>query len=148
MKLIDRARDVFRHTQQAKNDSFETRLLVGTLLAKTVGSAASMREAEFKVFSQFGDNGIIQFLIKKLNIKIEKFVEFGVENYEESNTRFLLLNDNWSGLVIHGSDVQVASIKKNPSFWRYDLTALCAFITAKNIINFWKVMDLVVRLVF
>jgi hypothetical protein len=31
------------------------------------------------------------------------FVEFGVYNYVESNTRFLLLNDNWTGLVLDSS---------------------------------------------
>ena len=30
------------------------------------------------------------------------FCKFGVEDYQESNTRFLLTNNQWSGLVIDG----------------------------------------------
>ena len=61
-----------------------------------------IEDIEFKIFSQFGDDGIIQFLIDKLEIDYEyqNFIEFGVEDYSEANTRFLLLNNNWSGLVL------------------------------------------------
>ena len=50
-----------------------------------------IKDAEYKVFSQFGDDGIIQYLISTLNIKNETFIEFGVEDYRESNTRYLLV---------------------------------------------------------
>src|SRR5690606_18736977 len=59
--------------------------------------------AEYKVYSQWGDDGIIQFLVNYLDIDSEIFVEFGVEDYTESNTRFLLINNNWSGLIFDGS---------------------------------------------
>ena len=63
----------------------------------------SLRDSEFSVFSQFGDDGIIQYLVEKVKPEHDFFVEFGVENYLESNTRFLLQNNNWSGLVLDGS---------------------------------------------
>ena len=59
-----------------------------------------IKKSEFKVFSQWNDDGIIQFLINYLNIEQKTFIEFGVENYLESNTRFLLINNNWKGLII------------------------------------------------
>lgn len=93
----------------------------------------SLHEVEFKVFSQWGDDGIIQYLINYLNINNKTFVEFGVEDYLESNTRFLLLNNNWSGLVMDGSETNVLKIKKNDIYWKYDLIAKSAFITAENI---------------
>ena len=49
-----------------------------------------LNQFEFKVYSQFGEDGIIQFIIDNIKIKNKVFVEFGVENYEEANTRFLL----------------------------------------------------------
>jgi hypothetical protein len=60
-----------------------------------------LTQTEFRVFSQFGDDGIIQYAINRLNLSIaeRRFIEFGVENYQEACTRFLLLNDNWSGLI-------------------------------------------------
>ena len=55
-----------------------------------------IEDVEFKIFSQFGDDGIIQYLIEKLELDYQyhNFIEFGVEDYEEANTKFLLLNNN------------------------------------------------------
>jgi hypothetical protein len=92
-------------------------------------------DSEFRVFSQWGEDGIIQYLIDRVPIENNSFIEFGVEDYRESNTRFLLIHDNWSGLVIDGSAQNVEKIKKDTIYWRYDLTALCEFITRDNINN-------------
>ena len=72
-----------------------------------------IHQSEFKVFSQWGDDGMIQLLVNYLDIPkaAEKFVEFGVENYREANTRFLLINNNWSGLVIDGSKENIDYVK-------------------------------------
>lgn len=93
----------------------------------------SLQEAEFKVFSQWGDDGIIQYLVNYLDIDNKTFIEFGVEDYLESNTRFLLINDNWSGLIMDGSESHISKIKNDEMYWKYDLTAKSAFITAENI---------------
>ncbi|MEI9956281.1 MAG: hypothetical protein WDM90_08255 [Ferruginibacter sp.] len=93
----------------------------------------SIQDVEFKVFSQWGDDGIIQYLISKLPIKNKTFVEFGVEYYTESNTRFLLINNNWSGLVVDGSEQHINYIKADSIYWQYELHAVKAFITAENI---------------
>lgn len=88
---------------------------------------------ESRVFSQFGEDGIIQRLIDVIPIAHRSFVEFGVEDYTEANTRFLLINNNWRGLVIDGSRSAVRRIRSDAIHWRHDLTALCSFITAENI---------------
>ena len=89
--------------------------------------------SEFKVFSQWGEDGLIQFLINNINIEKKIFVEFGVENYKESNTRFLMINDYWEGLVIDGSKKNVEMIKKDKISWGRNLTAISSFITRENI---------------
>lgn len=93
---------------------------------------------EFKVFSQWGEDGIIQWLINNVKISRDIFIEFGVEDYSEANTRFLLVNNNWSGLVIDGSEDNVRSIKQSDLYWRYNLKAECAFITAENINDLFR----------
>lgn len=95
--------------------------------------SAGLKRAGFGVFSQYDEDGIIQFLITHVEIKNETFVEFGVEHYEESNTRFLLLNDNWQGMVMDGSQEGIDYIKNDRVFRRFDLQAQCAFITKDNI---------------
>ncbi|KKP40258.1 MAG: hypothetical protein UR30_C0005G0039 [Candidatus Peregrinibacteria bacterium GW2011_GWC2_33_13] len=104
----------------------ETRQLVNT-------ESDLINDYEFKVFSQWGEDGIIQYLINKIPIKNKIFVEFGVENYKESNTRFLLQNNNWSGLVIDGSEQNIKQIKSEDIYWRYNLKAEHSFITRDNI---------------
>jgi hypothetical protein len=95
---------------------------------------SSINEVEFQVFSQFGDDGIIQWLINKIDIPNKTFVEFGVENYTESNTRFLLINNKWKGLVIDGSEANIDYINKyDPITGFFDLQAVTAFITKDNI---------------
>src|SRR6266850_4105034 len=95
----------------------------------------TMHKAEFRVFSESGDDGIIQYLINQIDIDIEhqKFIEFGVENYTESNTRFLLINNNWTGLVMDGSRDNVDFIKNDKIYWKYDLTAVHCFVDRENI---------------
>ena len=121
-----------------KRQQTEEKLLsakVAVNLMKMMNPVKDIADTEFKVFSQFGDDGILQYLIHRLQIAPlhRSFVEFGVENYEESNTRFLLLNDNWRGLVMDGSKANVDHIHASPDFWKHDLTAVAAFIDADNI---------------
>jgi hypothetical protein len=89
--------------------------------------------AEFQVFSQWGDDGLIDFLVTYLEIEDQRFVEFGVENYTEANTRYLLMNKNWSGLIMDGSPENITHIKNSLLYVRHDLTAESHFITAENI---------------
>src|SRR5688572_3944816 len=78
-----------------------------------------LADAEFRVFSQWGEDGILQYLTSRMTIQHDFFVEFGVEDYREANTRFLLLNDNWAGVVIDGSAAHVERIREDGYFWRH-----------------------------
>lgn len=106
------------------------KILVNQILNKEV---TSLKDVEFKIFSQFGDDGIIQWLINNIDIDNEFFVEFGVENYKEANTKFLMFNNNWSGFVMDGSTENIENLKKQDYFWKYDLKAKDVFITKENI---------------
>ncbi|MBA3534481.1 MAG: hypothetical protein H0T73_21380 [Ardenticatenales bacterium] len=92
-----------------------------------------IRHNEFKVYSQNGEDGIIQFLLRHIRVERDIFVEFGVADYQESNTRFLLQQCNWSGLIMDGSAENIERIKSSPLYWRYNVKAEQTFITAENI---------------
>ena len=100
---------------------------------RQINEIKNLSDVEFKAFSQWGEDGIIQYLIGRVPIKNKSFIEFGVENYVESNTRFLLINNNWKGLVLDGSCNHIDFIKNDSIYWRHDLTAKCRFITCENI---------------
>lgn len=102
-------------------------------LHKGIKDTDCLEKFEFKVFSQWGEDGIIQFLARQTKIPNKIFIEFGVQDYTEATTRFLLINDNWSGLVMDASKANINFIKKDDIFWRHDLRAVSSFITIDNI---------------
>lgn len=112
-----------------------TLLLLANMQVENQKKNSDLRfaDAEFRVFSQWGEDGLIQYLINRVPIENRTFVEFGVGDYMESNTRFLLIHDNWRGLIIDGNAKGVEKIKRENLYWRHDLTALCEFITRDNI---------------
>ena len=109
-------------------------LAVGRLEAAAIARAGGgLLDHEQSVFSQWGEDGIIAYLLARVPIDRPWFVEFGVEDYREANTRFLLMTRNWRGLVIDGSETHVRAIREDDVSWRHDLTARCAFVTRENI---------------
>jgi hypothetical protein len=113
----------------------EVRLALGALQARHARSQActSLRDAEFRCFSQWGEDGILQYLVSRVPVADTSFVEFGVGNYAESNTRFLLQHDNWRGLILDGGKAHLDFVAQHGLDWRHDLTSLQAFVTRENI---------------
>ena len=121
-----------------RDQIIESKLLTARVLInqmKSAGRLERIADAEFKVFSQFGDDGIIQYLVHQIGMSadLQTFIEFGVQDYQESNTRFLLMNDNWRGLILDGSKSNMDKVMQGSDYWRYDLTAVTAFIDRDNI---------------
>ncbi len=133
--LIKKARDFVNllHDIRARLEFVQT--AIGRVEARQLGGVGgdALADAEFKVFSQWGEDGIIQRLVRAVPIAKPVFVEFGVQDYTEANTRFLLVNNHWSGLVMDGDAQHIAAIRRSPLYWRHNLKAECAFIDRDNI---------------
>ena len=114
------------------------RLALGRIEARQTKNASCPEEAEFQTFSQWGEDGIIQWLINNISISREIFIEFGTQNYLESNTRFLLMHNNWAGLIIDGSKENMDFVRQDPIYWQYNIKAVQQFITAENINDIFK----------
>lgn len=131
-----------RNHYVARND--ELKMMIGKLLSYNVITKHSydkFHELEFNVFSQFGDDGIIQYLIHNIDCKHKTFIEFGAGDYVESNTRFVMHNNNWSGYIIDGSKQNIEQLKNKSFFWRYDLKAEAHFVTKENINDLLSYVD-------
>ena len=63
------------------------------------------------------------------------FIEFGVEDFSESNSRFLMMNNYWSGFVMDGSESNINILKSSYYYWKYGLNAKAVFINKENINN-------------
>lgn len=93
----------------------------------------TLADVEFGVYSQWGEDGILQHLVHNVPVKNKTFIEFGVEDFEEANCRFLMEANNWSGYVIDGSERKIDKLRASTGYWRHDLAAECSFITKDNI---------------
>jgi hypothetical protein len=113
----------------------ETKINQGLVLSalNETRISTNLADYEFKVFSQWGEDGIVQYLSKAIEVRHKTFIEFGVESFMEANCRFLLMKDNWSGYVIDGSSSNIAILKNSYFYWKYQIDAADAFITRDNI---------------
>ncbi|MDW5265172.1 MULTISPECIES: hypothetical protein [Acidobacteriaceae] len=96
---------------------------------------SSLQDVEFQMSSQWGEDGIIDWLIEQSEISCvsQSFIEFGVEDYRESNTRFLLQNRNWRGLIMDGNKAVTRAVREDALMASHDLTVQASFITRENI---------------
>ena len=94
-----------------------------------------LSDVEFQVYSQWGEDGIIDWLISKFPEIPKNFLEIGTQDYKESNTRFLLINRNWDGFLIEADKAAVKDIKSQRIFWKHRLKVKNEFITKDNITN-------------
>ena len=108
----------------------------------------NINDLDYKVFSQNGEDGIIDYLLYSLKIDKPKFVEIGIGDYSECNTRFLFERTSPKGLVVDCVEDLKMKVSKNIKLWRADITILEEFISSKNInsilkkYNFDKNIDL------
>jgi hypothetical protein len=121
--------------QRLRGEQDEMRLAIGRLETHLldVRNPAKLEDAEFRVFSQFGEDGIIQQLVRTVRPAETTFVEIGTGDYRESNTRFLLQNNNWRGLVIDGGEDHVKFVLGSGLAWRQDVEPVSAFVTRDNV---------------
>lgn len=98
-------------------------------------SIISLEDVDYKVFSQFGEDGIIDFILKQLKISNPKFVEIGIGDYSESNTRFLFENMGGKGLIVDCLSDLEYKVNQNIKLWQGQLTILEKFVDSNNIIN-------------
>ena len=89
---------------------------------------------ELKVFSQFGEDGILDFLLRHTSKPVPRsFIEFGVEDYRESNTRLLCELGGWRGLIIDGGSAHIRFTKRRKLGIHRGLRTVRAFLTTDNI---------------
>ena len=117
---------------RAVEDRERLRMALGRIEARQTQNTP-LPQSEFSVFSQGGEDGLLARILAQVSLPNRRFVEFGVEDYREANTRFLLLSAGWSGLVLDGDAQNIARIQDSRAYWHAALTAELAFITRENI---------------
>ncbi len=119
-----------------------TRVLEGQslLIAKTecrrvrsLPAGTPLSECEFRWSSQFGEDGILQHLIQHASISSHRFVEFGAEDFIESNCRFLAETNAWSGLLLDSAPDFSQKLLGCPTYLLRNIVADSAMVTKENI---------------
>jgi len=128
------------------------RTLIGTnallIQRNNYKNVTKITDCELKIFSQFGEDGIIDFILNTIKLnKVIRFVEIGVGNYEEANTRYLIESRPCSGLIID-KDRQINFVKKRNFYWQNSIQICNRTVSPENINkiledhNFLKNFDL------
>jgi hypothetical protein len=89
--------------------------------------------AAHRVYSQFGEDGVIQYLLQHVPIENDLFIEFGVQDYRESNTRFLLEKDDWRGVIVDPSEDAEQFLIESHLKWRHTIDFIKGFVTTDNV---------------
>jgi hypothetical protein len=89
---------------------------------------------EYQVYSQSGEDGIIEEIFNRIGVADQRLVEIGAGDGLENNTAFLLLK-NWTGYWIEGSLEHIKRIQQTYStlLTRRALQVKHAWVTAENI---------------
>ena len=109
------------------------------LASKNYKDIRNLNQVEYKVFSQNGEDGIIDFLLNQLNIQNPKFLEIGVGNYKESNTRYIFMKSPNKGMIIDNVKNLKQEVSKHVKLWKGDLTIIEETVTTDNINNILKI---------
>nr|WP_294789986.1 hypothetical protein [uncultured Mucilaginibacter sp.] len=106
-----------------------------------------LNKSEHQVFSQNGEDGIIQEIFNRIGTTNKYFVEFGVTDGLETNSLFLLYKE-WKGLWIDGNSEDIKKINARFSDFIRDgkIAVKEQFITAENIESIFKSADVPVDL--
>ena len=70
------------------------------LMRKNYKDINKLHDVDYKIFSQNGEDGILDYLLYQLKIEKPKFIEIGVGDYTESNTRFIFDRCSPKGAII------------------------------------------------
>ncbi|MAL65543.1 MAG: hypothetical protein CMF94_05515 [Candidatus Marinimicrobia bacterium] len=115
-------------------------------LRKDYSNISLLSDVDYKVFSQNGEDGILDYLLYQLGIQKPKFLEIGVGDYTECNTRFIFERYSACGTIIDCIDNLEQKVKKNLELWKGNLKIINEKVNSKNvhdlIINTKNFLDL------
>ena len=97
-----------------------------------------LHDAEVKVFSQWGEDGILDYLFTKLEISKPKMVEFGVGVFDECNSRFTAEFRNASVYMVDLNNDLTTSVLNTEIYWKNQLFPVIDHITPNNALNHLK----------
>ena len=94
---------------------------------------SEINSKEFKIFSQNGEDGILDYITSMLKIERPNFIEIGVGTYVEANTRFIYDRFYPKGIIIDTEKNLKNKVFSNINSWKGDLRVIEEKISTENI---------------
>jgi hypothetical protein len=106
-----------------------------SILASRVRSEQfiNLWDAEVKVYSQWGEDGILDYIFQRLENPKPKVIEVGAGNFSECNSRFLAENLNASVVAIDARKDLLETISKTDLLWKTHILGIQTWVTPSNI---------------
>jgi hypothetical protein len=92
---------------------------------------------EFKVFSQWGEDGILNFLCNRLDLSKPNILEIGTEDGAECNSRFLGHFRNSNAYLVDPVIPNAENLLEGGLAWRTHLFTDSIFVNQSNIQDLW-----------
>jgi len=102
---------------------------------KNYKNIKNISNTEFKIYSQNGEDGLLDYLTYSLGIERPKFLEIGIGDYSESNTRFIFERTSPKGMVIDCIDDLEKKINNRIKIWKGDLKIINKMIDPNDILK-------------
>jgi hypothetical protein len=100
--------NVLRYSPVAKTRSYVFALISAQVWPVNVGQRRRPNDIESyeqRIYSQHGEDGVLNEVFRRLGTTRGTFVEISVGNGSECNTALLARHYGWSGLMVEGSDL-------------------------------------------
>lgn len=117
---------------QSVRDKLVALDILATRYREGGGSTRPLRESELKVFSQNGEDGVIQAILERIGEGSCTFVEIGTESGLECNAAFLASVLNWSGVFVESGAEEFALLDDRYRD-EHRVTTVHAHVTAENV---------------
>lgn len=131
----NRIKSKIRSFLQSDTESLRFSIGQSTILASRAASQnfVNLWDAEVKVYSQWGEDGILDYICESIGLSKPKVIEIGAGNFTECNSRFLAENRNASVFAVDGrvdlnSSIEVSSLK-----WKSHIFGYQTWVTPENI---------------
>lgn len=91
-----------------------------------------LADVEFKVFSQFGEDGILNYLCNLIEIDAPRIVEFGAGEFLECNSKFLISNRNASAFLVDSNKKLLDNVFSSEYMWKSTIHTKIDWVTKDN----------------
>ena len=120
-------------TVEPVNQKINIGLLTSHAMSARKHSMKDLWDAEFRVFSQFGEDGIVDLLLDELQISKPRIMEIGAGDFSECNSRFALHKRNCSAYLVDMREDLQRGLQESEIRWKASVAVEIAKIDEKNI---------------